>query len=136
MTRLNIDHDPGKGFRREYLLGSASPKSVWNQISTTRGLSEWFAPEVEVFGLRVHVFWDRKGDDREASIVEGHEGRLIKWVWDDDPSSYLSMEIVSTELSHTISLLVDDHDRGLSPETLEALWESHIEKLKVSLGLY
>ena len=136
MSRTKGAQDAGGGFRSEYLLDGASKKSVWNQISTSRGLSEWFAPEVELYGVSVHVFWDRNGDDRKASIVEAKEGDKIKWVWDDDPESYLSMEIVTTELSHTISLLVDDHDLALDQKTLMALWEAHIEKLKTSLGIY
>lgn len=136
MVRQNGDVREGTGFKREYLLDRVSAKSVWNQISTSRGLSEWFAPKVEVYGISVHVFWDDQGDDRSASIVEAKEGTRFKWVWDDDPKSYLSMEIVTTELSHTISLLVEDHDRGLDPKTLDALWENHIEKLKNTLGVY
>lgn len=136
MARLHGDIREGRGFKHEYLLDRVSAKSVWNQISTSRGLSEWFAPKVEVYGLNIHIFWDDKGDDREGSIVEAKDGVRIKWVWDDDPRSYVSMEIVTTELSHTISLMIEDVDRGLEPATLEALWESHIEKLKISLGVY
>ena len=136
MARQNGDKREGVGFRKEYLFGGASAKSIWNQISTSRGLSEWFAPKVEVYGVDVHVYWDDMGDDRAGTIVEAKDGILIKWTWDDDPKSYLSMEVVTTELSHTISLLVDDHDRGLDPKTLEALWENHIDKLKNTLGVY
>ena len=125
----------GEGFRKEYFMGGASPRSVWNQISTSRGLSEWFAPKVDIFVDRVHVYWDQQGDDREGTIETRKEGSVIKWVWNDDPESFLSMKVVSTELSHVTSLLVDDHDRSLSPVTLEALWEVHIEKLKATLGI-
>ncbi|MDN4753685.1 START-like domain-containing protein [Porphyromonadaceae bacterium W3.11] len=123
------------GYRKEFFLDSASAQSVWNQISTSRGLSEWFAPMVDITGNDLHVYWDDAGDDRKALIVKLEPQRLIKWVWTDDPDSYLSMEIVFTELSRTISLLVDDHDEGLDPETLDELWTNHMERLLSTLGL-
>lgn len=123
------------GFSREYFLDNASAQSVWNQISTSRGLSEWFAPRVDITGNDIHIFWDEKGDDRKALIVKRDPKKLIKWVWDDDHNSYISMEIVYTELSRTISLLVDDHDESMEPETLEELWANHLERLLATLGL-
>lgn len=123
------------GFQKEYFLDSASAQSVWNQISTSRGLSEWFAPKVDITGDSVHIFWDDEGDDRKAHITKREPKKVITWVWDDDPNSYISMEIVFTELSRTISLLVDDHDEGMDPDTLEGLWENHLERLLWTLGL-
>lgn len=123
------------GYRNEFLMNSASVRSIWNEISTSRGLTEWFAEKVDITGNKVHVFWDRKGDDRKATIEVREEPTKIKWVWQDDPESFLSMEIVETELSKTVSLIVEDHDVRMERETLESLWENHIEKLMAVLGL-
>lgn len=123
------------GFRGEFLLDGASAKSIWNQISSSRGLSEWFAPHVDLTGVSVHVFWDSKGDDREAVITDAKDRTYIQWNWEDDPDSYIRMEIVTTELSHTVSLLVEDHDLSMDTSTLEALWDKHIDRLKVTLGI-
>lgn len=132
---MRIKNGKFGGFRKEYFLNNASAQSVWNQISTSRGLSEWFAPKVDITGNDIHIFWDEVGDDRKALIVKREPKQCIKWIWDDDPNSYISLEIVYTELSHTISLIVDDHDEGLDPETLEELWANHIERLLGTLGL-
>lgn len=35
----------------------------------------------------------------------------------------------------TVSLIVEDHDARMERETLEYLWENHIEKLMAVLGL-
>lgn len=123
------------GFRGEFLLDGASSKSIWNQISSSRGLSEWFAPHVDLTGISVHVFWDNKGDDREATITDAEDGSYIQWNWEDDPESFIRMTIVATELSHTVSLLVEDHDLSMDTDTLEALWEKHIDRLKITLGI-
>lgn len=73
----------------------------------------------------LHVFWDRKGDDRKATIEVREEPTKIKWVWQDDPESFLSMEIVETELSKTKShSFVEDHDVRMERETLEYAGES------------
>ncbi len=123
------------GFRGEFLLDGASAKSTWNQISSSRGLSEWFAPHVDLTGVSVHVFWDDKGDDREAMITDAADGIYIQWNWEDDPESYIRMQIVTTELSQTVSLLVEDHDLSMETDTLSALWEKHIDRLRTTLGI-
>ncbi len=123
------------GFKHEFLLDNASPKSIWNQISTATGLSEWFAPRVDIVGDEIHVFWDEEGDDRRATITESDFKHLIKWVWDDDPESFMIFEIVVTELSGVTSLIVEDHDISMETSTLARLWDNHIDQLKNSLGL-
>lgn len=45
------------------------------------------------------------------------------------------MEIVVSELSHFVSLMVDDHDEHLEPATLQKIWGNHRRKLRLSLGL-
>lgn len=127
--------DKEVGYKHEFLLDNASPTSVWNQISGSTGLSRWFAPRVEIAGDEVHVYWDEEGDDRRGIITESDDKHLIKWVWSDDPDSYMCFEIVVTELSGVTSLIVEDHDLSMDERTLSRLWDNHIEHLKMSLGL-
>ena len=125
----------GEGFKIEIDLDNASPKSVWNQISTARGLSEWIAPRVDVSLRKIHVFWDETGDDRSATVTDLRKGEYIQWKWNDCPTSYVRMEIVVSELSHFVSLMVNDHDEHLEPATLQKIWANHRRKLRLSLGL-
>lgn len=125
----------GEGFTIEIDLDNASPKSVWNQISTARGLSEWIAPRVDVSLRKIHVFWDETGDDRSATVTDLKKGEYIQWNWNDCPTSYVRMEIVVSELSHFVSLMVNDHDEHLEPATLQKIWANHRRKLRLSLGL-
>ena len=125
----------GEGFKIEIDLDNASPKSVWNQISTARGLSEWIAPRVDVSLRKIHVFWDETGDDRSATVTDLTKGEYIQWNWNDCPTSYVRMEIVVSELSHFVSLMVNDHDEHLEPATLQKIWANHRRKLRLSLGL-
>lgn len=125
----------GVGYQNEYILNRASVRSIWNQLTTSKGLSEWFAPNVLVDSKSIRVEWDKLGDYREGTITNIENEKLIKWVWNDDKQSYLSMEIIKTELTSTVSLLVDDHDIDMDTLTLEQLWERHIEELRHSLGI-
>ena len=125
----------GEGFKLEIDLDNASPKCVWNQISTARGLSEWIAPRVDVSLRKIHVFWDETGDDRSATVTYLKKGEYIQWNWNDCPTSYVRMEIVVSELSHFVSLMVNDHDEHLEPATLQKIWANHRRKLRLSLGL-
>lgn len=123
------------GFQKEYFLNTASAHSIWNQISTARGLSEWFAPRVDITQDIIHIYWDEHGDDRVATINKRVVDKVIEWRWNDDPDSYIRMEIVTGELSNSTSLLVNDHDKGLDRETLEQIWIAHEERLYTSLGI-
>jgi len=125
----------GEGYKIEIDLDNASPQSVWNQISTSRGLSEWMAPRVDVSLRSIHIFWDETGDDRTATVTDLKKGAYIQWNWNDHPDSYVRMEIVVSELSHFVSLLVNDHDEHLEPATLQKIWSNHRRKLRLSLGL-
>ena len=125
----------GEGFKIEIDLDNASPQSVWNQISTARGLSEWIAPRVDVSLRKIHVFWDEIGDDRAATVTDLKKGEYIQWNWNDCPTSFVRMEIVVSELSHFVSLMVNDHDEHLEPATLQKIWSNHRRKLRLSLGL-
>ena len=125
----------GEGYKIEIDLDNASPQSVWNQISTSRGLSEWMAPRVDVSLRSIHVFWDETGDDRTATVTDLKKGAYIQWNWNDHPDSYVRMEIIVSELSHLVSLLVNDHDEHLEPTTLQKIWGNHRRKLRLSLGL-
>lgn len=125
----------GEGFKIEIDLDNASPQSVWNQISTARGLSEWIAPRVDVSLRKIHVFWDETGDDRAATVTDLKKGVYIQWNWNDCPTSFVRMEIVVSELSHFVSLMVNDHDEHLEPATLQKIWSNHRRKLRLSLGL-
>lgn len=133
---VNQTSNKATGFRKEYFLKTASPHSIWNQISTARGLSEWFAPRVDITKNTIHIFWDEQGDDREATIHKREADKLFEWRWNDDPESFIRMEIVTTELSTSASLLVTDYDRGLELESLEQIWELHEERLYSSLGIF
>lgn len=124
-----------KGFQGEYVLGNASRRSIWNQLTTSKGLSEWFAPNVTIDGEQVVVYWDNEGDERAATITLSDKERKIVWEWNDDPRSYIALEITETELTRTISLLVDDHDEEMEEETLSRLWDHHIDALCRSLGV-
>lgn len=135
MSSKEQDQKP-VGFHKEYFLDKASPNSIWGQISTSRGLSEWFAPKVDIsIEDKIHIFWDDKGDDRIATITQRVKDKVIQWNWDDDPESYIRMEIISTELSRSTSLIVTDYDLGLELETLENIWAAHEERLFYSLGI-
>ena len=123
------------GFRGEFMLDHASVRSIWNQISTSRGLSEWLAPKVDVSVKHIKIDWDGEGDLREATIVERDPDHFIKWVWDDDERSFVTMEIVKTELTSTVSLLVEDNDVEMETDVLRELWEYHIEQLRRTLGI-
>lgn len=124
-----------KGYSTEIVLGQASVRSVWNQIATDHGLSEWLAPNVKIIGDKIQVDWDGDGNHRTGRILSRQEDMGIKWEWTDDPASYFSMTIVKTELSATTSLIVEDCDLSMEVELLEDIWNYHTIRLKRSLGV-
>lgn len=126
-------------YREEFLLNHVSVKSLWNQISTSKGLADWFAYNVERNADQFTFFWDKKNMSTALLIVSDPE-RFISFQWEDEaPNSqearYLSFEIIKAEISGAVSLLVRDDALSTEDPSADAIWSKHISQLKKSLGL-
>ncbi len=60
-----------------------SPSILYEFLSTSSGLQEWFADKVEDSDGLFSFSWS--GSSEEAEVVEKEENRLIRFHWVDSP---------------------------------------------------
>ena len=117
----------------EYIL-KASPKILYNMISTPSGLSEWFADDVNIRGNVLTFFWD--GSEEKAQILNKVKDQFIKFQWDYDEGeeAYFEFRIKIDALTRDVALIVTDFVEEDEEDSARSLWESQLEDLRRVLG--
>ncbi len=117
----------------EYLL-RASPKILYNMISTPSGLSDWFADNVNVRDDVFTFFWD--GSEESAKVLSKTKDQAIKFQWDYDEGEdvYFELRIKIDAITREVALIVTDFPEDGDEESTRSLWESQLEDLKRVLG--
>lgn len=113
----------------EFPLNNASGSVLWRMISTSSGLSEWFADEVLVDD-DVYVFvWD--GFKEVAYLQKSKDKRYVQFQWEDNVGSdiYFRLEIVRQKLSQKVALVITDFSFPADKKDDVLLWEKHVEDL-------
>lgn len=121
-------------FDLEYIL-NISPKVLYNRISTSNGLSEWFADEVSVKGNIFKFKWE--GTEEEAKLISKKENKYAKFQWLHDYKTeyYFEFRINIEELTGDVAVIVTDFADEDDLEDAKSLWDLNINDLKRTLGL-
>ncbi len=111
-----------------------SPSLLYQYISTPSGLSEWFADNVNSRGELFTFIWE--GSEEQAKLVtkKSDEKIKLKWVEDEDASSYFEMRIQVDEITKDVSLMITDFAYDDEVEEGKMLWENMVSELKQILG--
>ncbi|MEI6815091.1 MAG: START-like domain-containing protein [Bacteroidota bacterium] len=111
----------------------ASPKILYPYISTSSGLTEWFAKRV-TDSRGIFVFeWE--GSKQNAKLVSRHENQSVKFHWIDDPDeTFFEIEIVQDDLTSDVALIITDFCYPDEKEENTLLWESQIHDLMHVVG--
>lgn len=126
-----------KKYELEYLL-KASPKVLYNLVSSPSGLSEWFADNVNISKDDVYTFiWD--GVEEEARLLTQRNGECIKWQWlndddDDDEKTYFEFRVTTDPMTKLTLFYVTDFAEEDEIEEAKSLWDSQIGELKRIIG--
>lgn len=122
-------------FLLEYSFGHVSASVLWNSISTTSGLSCWFADKVYQEGDAIHFVWG-KTEVQKAEILLHRNGSYIRYHWldDENPKSYFELKILCDELTMDVILVVTDFCEPDGKEEAIELWNNQIDALKKALG--
>lgn len=117
----------------EYIL-KASPKILYNMISTPSGLSEWFADDVNIRGNELTFFWD--GSEEKAKILNKVKDQFIRFQWDYDEGedAFFEFRIKIDALTRDVALIVTDYVEEDEEDSARSLWESQLEDLRRVLG--
>lgn len=122
-----------KKFEIEYPLRSSN-KVLFNSLSTSDGLQEWFADEVNIKNGIYTFTWD--GEEESARLITKKANESIKFQWenDDDDDSYFEFSIKTDPITKDVALIVTDfaEEDEISDSTFH--WDNSINNLKKKLG--
>jgi len=113
----------------------ASPKILFEFISTPVGLSQWFCDKASnTFQNVWHLFWD--DTDHTATQTHNKPNKLVRFQFqtteldDTTDPAYLQFEIEKSELTRVAFLKITDYSGMSNKQELEELWENLIHNLK------
>ena len=113
----------------------ASPKILFEYISTPVGLSQWFCDRAsEAVNHHWNLHWDET--DHPATQTHHKPWKLVRFQFDGldseenaDPA-YLQFEIDKSELTQAAFLRITDYSEMNNRQELEELWDNLIGNLK------
>ena len=120
-------------FQLEFVV-RASPKLLYNFLSTPSGLSEWFADDVNFRGDKYTFFWE--GSEEEAEIISKKTNQHIrfKWVESEGDESYFEFKIEIDDLTEDVALIITDFSEEGEMDEAKLLWGSQIQSLLAHMG--
>jgi len=119
----------------EYQLKSTSISVLWNMISTSHGLSEWFSKAVHVAGEKYVFAWDDHEETAHLLNVKPLGYIRFQWEHDENTDYYFELRIVKHELANNLSLLITDFSELADKEDDIRLWNKLIADLRRKLGI-
>jgi len=121
-----------KKFNLEYEIKS-SPRILYNFISESNGLSQWFADKVVVRDQLYTFTWD--DEEQQAQLILSKENKLVRFKWlDDAPECYFEMEVVQDDLTNDVALSVTDFATEDTIAERKLIWNNQIDYLIGVLG--
>ena len=120
-------------FEMEFTVKS-SVKILFQCLSTSGGLSEWFADDVTIKKDYAKFVWD--GTDEEAKILAKKADLMIRYqmVEDEDTDYYFEFLIKTDPLTGDVALMVTDFAEEDELEAQRMLWSSQVGELLHILG--
>jgi len=122
-----------KQYQLEYVV-KASPKLLFNFLSSPSGLSDWFADDVNFRGEKYTFFWE--GSEEEATMISKKANQHIRFKWESstDDESYFEFRIEIDDLTEDVSLIITDYAEEDEMEEAKLLWDSQIHSLLAAMG--
>jgi hypothetical protein len=119
----------------EYPVHSAK-HILFSYLSTSSGLSEWFADKVNEKGDIMVFEWD--GAQQAAKVLSAREDHHIRFRWLDMPEAiFFEFRVETDEITGDLALIITDFcEDENSIESTKNLWNSQIDKLFHVLGIH
>lgn len=110
-----------------------SPVILYEFLSTSSGLQEWFADKVADSDGVFNFTWS--GSTENAEVVEKEENKYIRFHWEESPKEeYFEFRIEKSEVTNQTILVIHDfaEKKEIADQTL--LWESQVKELFHRIG--
>lgn len=112
---------------------NASPSLLYEFLSTSNGLQEWFADKVEEEGNIFTFHWDGSEDVAERLSME--ENRSVRYKWDyQDDDEYFEFQIDRSPITNETIIRIIDFADKFDRESQIQLWERQMNDLKYRIG--
>jgi uncharacterized protein YndB with AHSA1/START domain len=110
-----------------------SPIILYEFLSTSTGLQEWFADKVEDSDGKFSFIWN--GSAEEAEVVESEENKSIRFHWINSPADeYFEFSIEKSEVTNDTILIINDFADKKEIKDQSQLWETQVKELFHRLG--
>jgi uncharacterized protein YndB with AHSA1/START domain len=112
----------------------SSVKILYQCLSTSSGLSEWFADDVTIKREYAKFVWD--GQEEEGKVIAKRTDQFIRFQLDGDEGSdyYFEFAIKTDPLTGDVALIVTDFVEDDEEEAQILLWETQVNELRHKLG--
>jgi len=121
-----------KLFKLEFEM-RASPKMLYNYISTPSGLAAWFANDVNIRDGIYSFIWS--GSAARAKTLAMRDSQIVAFQWlDEEDKSYFVFEIVQDDITGDVALVITDFAFPGEMEQNIRLWNSQIHDLMQVIG--
>ncbi|MEO9210472.1 MAG: START-like domain-containing protein [Ginsengibacter sp.] len=110
-----------------------SPAILYEFLSTSSGLQEWFAEHVSDSNNVFTFSWS--GSEEDAEVVEKEENKFIRFRWEGSPKDeYFEFRIEKSEVTNQTILIINDFAEKKDIKDQSQLWESQVKDLFHRLG--
>lgn len=110
-----------------------SPTILYEFLSTSSGLQEWFAEKVEDSDQGFNFFWS--GHSQHAKVLEKEENKFVRFQWDDSPDDeFFEFSIDKSEITNQTILVIHDFAEKSDLKDARLLWETQVKDLFHRLG--
>ncbi len=122
-------------FNIEYVFDKASRKNLWNHLTSSSGLTGWFADEVISKGNTYEFIWNKHMLEAEEIARIPDSFIRFRWIGEEDPEAYFEFRLHTNELTGALVLeIVDFAEPGDTADSI-SLWDSQVKSLARRLGL-
>jgi uncharacterized protein YndB with AHSA1/START domain len=110
-----------------------SPAILYEFLSSSSGLQEWFADKVEDSDGVFSFSWS--GSSEDAEVIEKEENKFIRFHWIDSPKDeYFEFSIEKSEVTNQTILVIHDYAEKKDIKDQSQLWQTQVKELFHRLG--
>jgi uncharacterized protein YndB with AHSA1/START domain len=116
----------------EYPVRS-SPNILFEFLSTSSGLQEWFADKVDDQDGVFSFSWN--GSEETAEVLDSEEDKFIRFHWSHAPKGeYFEFRIVKSEVTNQTILIINDFAEKKEIKDQTRLWDHQLKDLFHRIG--
>ncbi len=113
---------------------NVSPTLLYDYISTSSNLADWFADDVQIKNNVFTFIWENS--EEKAHLIKAKQNVYTRFKWEEDIETkyYFEFKIIEDELTGDVSLLITDFVEKHEIDEIYMLWQNKIDDLKHKVG--